>query len=66
VSELVFFGHRDRRPVSRMAVWAQCRRTSGGKASPHGFRATFSSWCADTGVEFEVAGARSDTSQVGS
>jgi integrase len=55
VNELVFFGHRDRRPVSRMAVWAQCQRTSGGKASPHGFRATFRSWCADTGVEFEVA-----------
>jgi integrase len=55
VNELVFFGRHDRRPVSRMAVWAQCQRTSDGKASPHGFRATFRSWCADTGVEFEVA-----------
>lgn len=55
VNDLVFFGRRDRRPISRMAVWAQCQRTSGGKASPHGFRATFRSWCADTGVEFEVA-----------
>ena len=55
VNDLVFCGRRDRRPISRMAVWAQCQRTSGGKASPHGFRATFRSWCADTGVEFEVA-----------
>jgi integrase len=55
VNDLVFFGRRDRHPVSRMAVWAQCQRTSSGKASPHGFRATFRSWCADTGVEFEVA-----------
>jgi integrase len=55
VNDLVFFGRRDGRLVSRMAVWAQCQRTSCGQASPHGFRATFRSWCADTGVEFEVA-----------
>jgi len=55
VNDLVFWGRRDRRPVSRMAVWAQCQRTSGGKASPHGFRATFRSWCADHAVEFELA-----------
>jgi len=41
--------------VSRMAVWAECQRTNGGKALPHGFRATFRSWCADTGVGFEIA-----------
>jgi integrase len=55
VNDLLFFGRRDGRPVSRMAVWAQCQRSTGGKASPHGFRATFRSWCADTGVEFELA-----------
>jgi integrase len=54
-SDLVFFGHRDGRPISRMAIWAQAKRSAGGQASPHGFRATFRSWCADHGVEFEVA-----------
>jgi integrase len=53
--ELLFSGRRDGRPVSRMAVWAQCQRSTGGKASPHGFRATFRSWCADHAVEFELA-----------
>jgi integrase len=54
-SDLVFLGHRDGRSISRMAIWAQAKRTAGGRASPHGFRATFRSWCADHGVEFEVA-----------
>jgi integrase len=53
--DLVFLGHRDGRPISRMAIWAQAKRSAGGRASPHGFRATFRSWCADHGVEFEVA-----------
>jgi integrase len=30
---------------------------TGGKASPHGWRATFRSWCSETGVAFEVAEA---------
>ena len=55
VNDLLFFGRRDRRPVSRMAVWAQCQRSTGGRASVHGWRASFRSWCADTGVEFELA-----------
>jgi integrase len=55
VNDLLFFGRRDRRSVSRMAVWAQCQRSTGGRASVHGWRASFRSWCADTGVEFELA-----------
>ena len=55
VSDLLFFGRRDRNPISRMAVWAQCQRSTGGRASVHGWRASFRSWCADTGVEFELA-----------
>ena len=55
VNDLLFFGRHDGRPVSRMAVWAQCQRSTGGRASVHGWRASFRSWCADTGVEFELA-----------
>jgi integrase len=44
-------------PISRHAVWIQSRAVTGGKGSPHGFRATFRSWAADHGVEFEVAEA---------
>jgi integrase len=32
-------------------------RVSGGKASPHGWRSSFRSWCSETGVAFEVAEA---------
>lgn len=52
----MFLGN-DKLPVSRHAVWMQCCRVTGDKASPHGWRATFRSWMADHGVEFEVAEA---------
>ncbi|HEY1888343.1 MAG TPA: integrase arm-type DNA-binding domain-containing protein [Roseiarcus sp.] len=51
----VFFGRGPRRPISAGAVWKQSGRITDGKASPHGWRATFRSWCADNGVEREVA-----------
>jgi integrase len=51
----VFFGRGPRRPISGGVVWKQCGRITEGKASPHGWRATFRSWCADNGVDREVA-----------
>jgi integrase len=53
----VFFGRGPRRPVSGGAVWKQCGRITEGMGSPHGWRATFRSWCADNGVAREVAEA---------
>jgi integrase len=41
--------------VSRSTVFNQCQRATGGKASVHGWRSSFRSWCSETGVEFEVA-----------
>ena len=34
-----------------------CDRVTEGRASPHGWRATFRSWCSTTGVDFEVSEA---------
>jgi len=51
---LVFFG-QGRGPVTRHACWTQCRRATGDMGSPHGWRATFRSWCGDVGVDREVA-----------
>jgi integrase len=47
----------ERKPVSGMAVWVQCRRVTGDQGSPHGWRATFRSWCADHGIDDGVAEA---------
>jgi integrase len=52
-NDWLFFGRRDSRPLSRVSIWGQCKRSTG--ASVHGFRATFRSWCADHAVEFELA-----------
>jgi integrase len=51
---LVFPG-RGKGPITRHATWMQCLRATGKLGSPHGWRATFRSWCADNGVEREVA-----------
>ena len=51
----VFPGVRPGQPVARTTVYNQCQRVTGERASPHGFRATFRSWCSKTGVAFEVA-----------
>jgi integrase len=53
----VFPGRTPGRPIARNTAYDQCERVTGGKASPHGWRATFRSWCSETGVAFEVAEA---------
>jgi hypothetical protein len=35
--------------------WEICLRITEDKGSPHGWRATFRSWCADNGIPREVA-----------
>jgi integrase len=52
----VFLG-TDREALSRNALWMQSQRRTGHRASVHGWRATFRSWCADNGVDDAVAEA---------
>jgi integrase len=52
---LVFAGRTPRKPITPGAVWQFSERVTEGKASPHGWRSTFRTWCADNGVEREVA-----------
>jgi integrase len=52
----VFFGaHGARKSVSHSSVWKHSRKATDGKGSPHGWRSTFRTWCADNGVDREVA-----------
>ncbi len=51
----VFPGARTGGHLVRNSVYDQARRVSDGRASTHGWRSTFRSWCAETGVAFEVA-----------
>jgi integrase len=44
-------------PLSNMALAMLMRRLGVGCFTVHGFRSAFRSWCADTGVPFEVAEA---------
>ena len=53
----MFIGQRDDAPISRNTIHDQCDRVTEGRASPHGWRATFRSWCSTTGVDFEVSEA---------
>jgi integrase len=53
----VFFGQNTHQPCTRQGVLRACYRVTEGTGSPHGWRATFGSWCADTGVPREVAEA---------
>ena len=55
IGPLVFYGRSQCEPVSRMQCWRQCVRVTEGRGSPHGWRATFRSWCADNGVDREAA-----------
>ena len=55
VSDYVFIGRRDDAPIIRNTIHDQCDRVTDGRASPHGWRATFRSWAASQGVSFEVA-----------
>jgi integrase len=57
VNEYVFVGGRDGPPISRTTVFDTCERVTGGRASPHGWRATFRSWAASRGISFEVSEA---------
>jgi integrase len=56
-SDYVFIGQRDGKPISRNSIHDQCDRVTGGKASPHGWRATFRTWAASKGISYEVAEA---------
>jgi integrase len=51
----VFFGRDARGPVSADGCWRICSRVTDGKGSPHGWRATFRTWCGDHGVDKEAA-----------
>jgi integrase len=53
----VFAGDRPRRGLSNMAFLMILRRRLEVRVTAHGFRSSFRSWCADTGVPFEVAEA---------
>lgn len=41
--------------TQRGLIWKLCKGLTDGRGSPHGWRATFRSWCADNGVDREVA-----------
>ena len=51
----VFPGYRPGQPVARTTVFDQCERVTGGKASPHGWRSTFGTWCDQHGVDTIVS-----------
>jgi integrase len=53
IGDFVFWGETPKRPISNMSCWALLRRLGGG--SVHGLRASFRSWCDDTGVAYHVA-----------
>jgi integrase len=45
--ELVFAGERTGRPISNMAMAMTLRRVGRGDLTVHGFRSSFSDWCAE-------------------
>jgi integrase len=49
------FPGRKRKPISDAALKVVCRRLSGRKASPHGWRATCRSFMADHAMPFDLA-----------
>jgi integrase len=46
-NEFVFAGDRSGRPISNMAMLMLLRRMGRGDLTVHGFRSTFSDWCAE-------------------
>jgi integrase len=42
-------------PISNMAMWMLLRRMDRGDLTVHGFRSTFRDWCAETGVDHDLA-----------
>jgi integrase len=58
VSDFVFPGRRPHRPLSNMSMTMLMRRMGRGDYVPHGFRASFRTYCGDnTNVSREVAEA---------
>jgi integrase len=55
MGKFVFIGRVDGKPISRMQCWNVCTTVTHGAGSPHGWRSTFRSWCADHGVDREAA-----------
>jgi integrase len=53
--KFVFPGDRSGQRLHRMTVFSLCKRVSDGRASPHGFRSSFRSWCGDHGIDRELA-----------
>jgi integrase len=53
----IFFGQRNGRPLSGMAMLMLLRRLKRTDITVHGFRSTFRSWCADHGHDRELAEA---------
>jgi len=47
-NEFVFPGIRVGRPLSNMSLLMSLRRIGYGALTAHGFRSTFSDWCAET------------------
>ncbi|MEP6445224.1 MAG: site-specific integrase [Hyphomicrobiales bacterium] len=55
-SEFVFFGQKDGKPLSNMALSMLLRRMKIENATPHGFRSSFRDWAGDeTNFSREVA-----------
>ena len=53
----VFFGAKEGQPFSGMSMLMLLRRMERTDITPHGFRSTFRSWCADHGHDRELAEA---------
>jgi integrase len=59
-SDFVFVGGRGEgakaqgKPIRNASLWGQLRRLT-NEATTHGFRASFRTWCGDTGVDYELA-----------
>jgi integrase len=55
VGEYVFPGRDMHGPIGAKTVQLACDAATDNRASPHGFRATFRSWCGAQGVDRELA-----------
>jgi integrase len=61
INEFVFPGRSNAKPIAHWAVWALVQRLNGREAdqpiaaSPHGFRASFRSWCRAKKIASDVA-----------
>ncbi|MGH7076117.1 MAG: tyrosine-type recombinase/integrase [Stellaceae bacterium] len=53
--EYVFPGMRPHKPLSNMSMVAVLRRMGRGGLTVHGFRSSFRDWCAERGVDHDLA-----------